>query len=143
MPPDLFRRLPLLLARLPLLPTACALCGAGGEPLCAGCRAQFFTAAPPRCRQCAIALSELTSTPDALCGQCLKSPPAFDATIVAADYAPPLDQLVLALKFGHRLALAPLLARLLHQALPTGVDLPRLLLPVPLAPRRLALRGFN
>lgn len=75
----------------------------------------------------------------------MKNPPSFDATIVATDYAPPLDQMVLALKFGGRLALAPVLARLLHaallQACPT--DRPQLLSAVPLGAQRLVQRGFN
>ena len=73
--------------------------------------------------------------------------PAFDATIVAAKYAAPIDQLVLALKFGNRLALAPLFARMLRDALlyahPQEIALPTLLTAVPLGPRRLAERGFN
>lgn len=82
-----------------------------------------------------------------LCGECLKQPPAFDATIVAADYAPPIDQLVLALKFGSRLALAPLFARMLRDALLQArmqdVGLPTLITAVPLGTQRLADRGFN
>lgn len=80
-----------------------------------------------------------------LCGQCLAQPPAFDATLVAADYAVPLDQLVLQLKFGGRLALAALFARCLRDAVlqQPGFVLPALLCPVPLGPRRLAERGYN
>lgn len=81
----------------------------------------------------------------ALCGHCLRDGPAFDRTVVAADYAAPLDQLVLQLKFGGRLALAPLLAQLLRDAVlrQPGFVLPALLCPVPLGPQRLAERGFN
>lgn len=81
----------------------------------------------------------------ALCGQCLRDGPAFDRSVVAADYAAPLDQLVLQLKFGGRLALAPLLAQLLRDAVLRQPDfvLPALLCPVPLGPQRLAERGFN
>jgi ComF family protein len=80
-----------------------------------------------------------------LCGACRVHPPAFDVTLVAADYALPIDQLVLQLKFGHRLALAALFARLLRDAvlLRPGFVLPALLCPVPLGPRRLAERGYN
>jgi ComF family protein len=80
-----------------------------------------------------------------LCGACLADPPAYDRTLVAADYALPVDQLVLQLKFGHRLALAPLCARLLRDAVQSAPDftLPALLCPVPLGPRRLAERGYN
>jgi len=94
--------------------------------------------------QCAIPLPASTSG-TAKCGDCLKHEPAFDATIVAADYAPPIDQLVLALKFGNRLQLAPLMARMLHDAAvcTRGLALPTRLAAVPLGKQRLAERGFN
>ncbi|MBV7537863.1 ComF family protein [Duganella sp. sic0402] len=130
-----------------LLPNACALCGgASSEALCAGCEAQFFgpAAAIARCACCANPLPAAAAA-GMLCGVCLASPPAFDRTLVAADYVLPVDQLVLQLKFGHRLALAPLCARLLRDAvLAAGATpLPALLCPVPLGPRRLAERGYN
>jgi ComF family protein len=80
-----------------------------------------------------------------ICGSCLTTPPAFDATVVAVDYALPLDQLVLELKFGARLALAPWFARMLVEAVLArpGLALPDLLCPVPLGPNRLIERGFN
>ena len=64
---------------------------------------------------------------------------------MAADYAAPVDQLLLQLKFGGRLALAPLFAQLLRDAVlqRPGFTLPALLCPVPLGPRRLAERGYN
>jgi ComF family protein len=136
-----------------LLPTSCALCGgACAETLCAPCAAQFFgkasdgvSATTLRCRQCANPLPAGAGAGPGLCAGCLLQPPAFDATVVAADYAMPLDQLVLQLKFGHRLAHAALFARLLRDAVlqqPHFV-LPAVLCPVPLGPRRLAERGFN
>ena len=66
-----------------------------------------------------------------LCGACQTHRPAFDHTLVAADYALPVDQLVLQLKFGHRLALAPLCAGLLRDAVQSQADyaLPALLCP--------------
>jgi ComF family protein len=80
-----------------------------------------------------------------ICGTCLRNPPAFDATVAAVDYAIPLDQLVLQLKFGARLALAPWFARQIRDAaLATpGLTLPDLLCPVPLGDGRLVERGFN
>jgi ComF family protein len=78
--------------------------------------------------------------------------------VVATDYIAPLDQLVLALKFGGKLALAPLFARLLADALlrfrtvgalpglsilPASTTLPALLAGVPLSTSRLTVRGFN
>lgn len=82
---------------------------------------------------------------DVICGACLSAPPAFDATVAAVDYAAPLDQLVLRLKFGACLPLAPWCARLMRDAALArpGLALPDLLLPVPLGAARLAERGFN
>lgn len=127
-----------------LLPNACALCGGDSEAaLCGGCAAQFFgpAAAIARCQCCANPVS----ASGLLCGACQAHRPAFDHTLVAADYAMPVDQLVLQLKFGHRLALAPLCAGLLRDAVQAqaGYALPALLCPVPLGPRRLAGRGYN
>lgn len=131
---------PLLAA---LLPAACALCGARADAsLCAPCRQQFFGLQARRCAVCANPLADAGAT---RCGRCLARPPVFDATVAAADYAAPLDQLVLQLKFGGRLALAPLFAHLLRDAVleRPGFALPTVLCPVPLGPGRLAERGFN
>ncbi len=130
--------------RLPaVLPSACALCGTVcDDNLCPPCAAQFFSQRLTRCAQCANLLPHAAGE-HGVCGACLKRSPAFDATLVAVDYGAPVDQLVLALKFGGQLALAPLLARLLHTALPSSAVLPELLVPVPLARERLSGRGFN
>ncbi len=63
------------------------------------------------------------------------------------DYVFPWDRLLLGLKFGDRLEAAPLLAMRLSQALAadgvTAVELPDLILPVPLSAERLRERGYN
>jgi ComF family protein len=130
-----------------LLPASCSLCGMDSDDtLCADCAAQFFgdAAAIVRCRCCANPLPGAIAGGE-LCGHCSVQRPAFDITLVAADYAMPVDQLVLQLKFGHRLALAALFARLLRDAVlrQPGFVLPALLCPVPLGPARLAERGYN
>ncbi len=136
-----------------LLPASCALCGAGCEAIvCGACAFQFFGRDRLRCAPCGNPLGgiplggiPLDGQRQMRCGACLAEAPAFDATLVAGDYAAPLDQLVLRLKFGGQLALATLFAQLLHQAAlrQPGFLLPDLLCPVPLGPRRLAERGFN
>lgn len=80
-----------------------------------------------------------------VCGACLNQPPAYDATFAAVDYGAPIDQLVISLKFSGRLAMAPLFARAMRDALLTAGSsrLPDLLLPVPLGAGRLAQRGYN
>ena len=145
-----------MLSRLPLrtqqiaahlsaiLPSSCALCGmSGGDTLCPGCRKQFFAPRGACCGQCAMPLAG--GGESIRCGACLDNAPAYDASIAAVDYGAPLDQLVTALKFGGKLALAPLFARLMRDALlhAPQAPLPDLLLPVPLGERRLMQRGFN
>ncbi len=95
--------------------------------------------------QCADRLPGESASRPTRCGRCLRHPPAYDVTVVAADYAAPVDQLLLQLKFGARLALAGLFAQLLRDAVlqRPGFALPEVLCPVPLGPRRLAERGFN
>lgn len=103
-----------------------------------------------RCDCCGVALENVGDLRTvARCGACLRTPPAFNATVVACDYTPPMDSLALALKFGGRLELAPLLAQMLQQAIGSHTQLgqhhalPELLTVVPLGPRRLVERGFN
>jgi ComF family protein len=140
-------RWPQALARW-LLPSSCALCGASGaDVVCGPCQADYAGSGRARCRCCAnpLAVDAAVSASPGLCGGCLAERPAFDATIAAADYAPPLDQLVLQLKFGGGLALAPWFAGMLRDAVLAhpGFALPEVLCPVPLGPARLVERGFN
>ncbi len=69
-----------------------------------------------RCVVCAIPVHGK----DVVCGRCLASPPHFVRATALADYAPPVDGMVTALKFGARLDLANLFGRLLARR--TGVD---------------------
>ncbi len=127
-----------------LLPCACALCGAVQDDLvCNGCTGDL---APHlyrrRCIQCAIALDARHVARH--CRACLAGAPDFDATVVIADYAWPLDHLVTGLKFRAQLSLADWLADQLANALAAALgDLPDVLLPVPLSPARLRSRGYN
>lgn len=120
-----------------LLPQECLLCGApsGDSPLCAGCTQTLPSLPAPRCPVCAL------PTPDGTtCGACLRAPPAFDSTVAIWRYAFPLDKLVQALKFQHRLAIAGFFAAAMRVGAPASGDL---LMPVPLSPARLRERGFN
>jgi ComF family protein len=118
----------------------CLLCRGAAEQglLCAACDADL-----PRlgqaslCPRCAI-----PSTAGAICGRCLARPPRYDATVAALEYRFPADVLVHALKFRGELALAGLLARLLAERIAPDPPV-HLILPVPLAARRLRERGYN
>lgn len=73
----------------------------------------------------------------------MRRPPNFDATVALADYKAPVDGLILSLKFGHRLELAPILGDLLAARAHDSIDERVVVMPVPLSFERLAQRGFN
>jgi ComF family protein len=127
-----------------LLPSSCVLCGMhGDEAVCPPCSLAHVAGSAARCACCANPVAAQDA--GRRCGACLADPPAFDATVAACDYAAPSDGLVLQLKFGARLALAPWMARRLGERILAcqGLALPDLLCPVPLGPQRLAERGYN
>jgi len=78
----------------------------------------------------------------------MSAPPAFSHALAAADYGFPWDRLISRLKFDGAPELARPLAALLAQVVRDHLaqaDWPRpdLVLPIPLAPRRQAERGYN
>jgi ComF family protein len=120
----------------------CVVCDLeDGEPLCAGCAHDYFAAEVPRCVSCALRLP--VAQRESRCGNCLRVPPRFDGTLVLADYAPPVDRMIAALKFGGRLPLAGAFGCLLARAARQVLQETDALCPVPLAFERQAGRGFN
>lgn len=123
-----------------VLPLRCLLCGAAGADgmdLCADCAAEM-----PRnhscCARCALPLA----TPTALCGECQRHAPPWDAAWAPFRYGWPLDRLESRFKFGRDLAAGRVLSSL-WQREPGPVALPSLLLAVPLHRSRLRQRGYN
>ena len=118
----------------------CAVCrGWDAQALCSDCVSRF---APPlaRCRRCGLR----TAVAVPMCGACLAEAPPFDACSVGCDYAFPWDRLIADFKFNGRLErAAPLAQRLLDAVQRDGAPRPAWVLPVPLAPQRLAERGHN
>ena len=107
--------------------------------VCTAC-VQRFAADAARCARCGLR----RGMPTPACGACLTDPPPFDACVVACDYAFPWDRLIANFKFNTHAELARPLARLLTQAVQrAALDLPEFVLPVPLAPGRLAERGYD
>jgi len=131
------------LARLRrLLAPRCVVCDLdAGNPLCTGCADDFFATDAPRCALCALRLPAAVAGPR--CGACLRSPPRFDATVVLADYLPPVDRMITSLKFGGRLPLADAFGRLLAQSARQVLQETDAVCPVPLAFERQSERGFN
>lgn len=131
------------------LPNLCALCGnLSHTTLCAGCDAAYSNETRLRCLVCAVPLSRSRrgARPDYRCADCIAQPPPFDATLALADYRAPLDALAVGLKFRARLMLAAefahRLARLAEDRLDPSQQ-PDLVVPVPLAAKRLVERGYN
>jgi ComF family protein len=126
-----------------LLPQDCFLCGAasGDELLCRACSDDLPRLPAWRCPICAL------PTPRGeTCGACLKRSPHFDATFACFSYDFPVDRLIQALKYQHRLVISDFLAAALLEAspLPLVPTIPAgLLLALPLSAQRLRQRGFN
>lgn len=123
-----------------LLPLRCLLCGAPGAngiDLCADCAGEL-----PRntscCARCALPLAVAA----ALCGECQRRPPVWDAAWAPFRYAWPLDRLESRYKFGRDLAAGKVLTTL-WLVEPRPIDMPDLILPVPLHRGRLRQRGYN
>lgn len=129
----------------------CLLCGQPLAPhrdaFCAHCARELPGARCPRCPACAAR----AHAQDRPCPRCALEAPAFERTVALADYAPPIDRALLALKFAGEIALAAPLGRALArahrracgQALASPAGRPLVFAAVPLAPQRLAQRGFN
>jgi ComF family protein len=75
-----------------------------------------------------------------VCGACLDRPPRYDRVEAAFAYQFPISALILAFKYGRRLALARVLGELLARQVAGDVDA---IVPMPLARGRLAERGYN
>src|SRR5690606_430872 len=96
------------------------------------------------CRQCALPLPE----ENMLCGQCQQNPPAFSQVIAPFRYGFPLDSLIPAFKYQHKLTYGRLMARLMLQAIVHHYEernqaLPDRVIPLPLHRARQAQRGYN
>lgn len=127
-----------------VFPPRCPLCGAGLAAqggLCAGCWAELAIPGEPSCAACQRPFGEGVAA-GTLCAPCLAEPPRHDGIAAGTLYNDASRRLVLAFKHGRRIALAPLLARLMAARL-GEVDADWLVVPVPLHRWRLWRRGFN
>lgn len=144
-----------LLTRLAahLLPRACLLCGSAcdDQPLCPFCQNALPGQHAVRCRRCARPLAShdtsQTATTPRCCTACRQRPSVLSASYALADYRPPLDHVLTALKFGQQPHLANPLGRLLMAHCLAHPDAPLqqvdALIPLPMSGPRLAERGFN
>ena len=125
-------------------PPRCPLCGVGLAAqggLCPACWSELAIPGDPACALCRRPFGE--DTPDGtICAPCLASPPRHDGIAAGTLYNDASRKLVLAFKHGRRIALAPMLARLIAARLPP-LEGEWLAVPVPLHRWRLWQRGFN
>ena len=128
-----------------VFPPRCPLCGealAAQSGLCAGCWNELAIPGEPACPSCRRPLGEGTPA-GTVCAVCLADPPRHDGIAAGTLYNEASRKLILALKHGHRIALAPLLARLMLAQVPEEVGPEWLVVPVPLHRWRLWRRGYN
>ncbi|MBS0477418.1 MAG: ComF family protein [Proteobacteria bacterium] len=128
-----------------VFPPRCPLCGQGlaaQSGLCAGCWGDLAIPGEPSCAMCQRPFGEGV-THGAICAVCLAHPPRHEGIAAGTLYNDASRKLVLAFKHGHRIALAPMLARLITARLPADVGEGWLFVPVPLHRWRLWSRGFN
>ncbi|WP_312145705.1 MULTISPECIES: ComF family protein [Stutzerimonas stutzeri subgroup] len=122
----------------------CLLCDepCDGHPLCGPCEAELPWLYG-RCATCAVPLP----THGLVCGECQKRPPSYDHVEVPWRFAFPVDALITRFKHQARWPFGRLLGERLglhlQHAFTDGLPQPDLLVPVPLARRRLRQRGFN
>lgn len=122
-------------------PGRCQVCGRWpAQPLCSTCCSQF--ARPQaRCGRCALPVPPGVAE----CGACVRQPPVLDACFAAVGYCFPWSSLIAHYKFAGEPGWAGVFAGLLGQApgVQQALEAAEFVVPVPLAPGRLALRGFN
>ena len=132
-----------------LLPSPCLGCGvplpARRSPLglCRACRRALPAAAETACPGCGAPLAAAAVPPGYRCGACRARPPAFERLVVPWSYAPPLDAVILALKFRRLERLGGDLGAALAAAAGERLAGCDLVVPVPLHWRRRWTRGYN
>ena len=127
-----------------IYPPRCPLCGEGLAAqggLCASCWQELAIPGEPACALCQRPFAG-GMPQGTICAPCLAQPPRHDGIAAGTLYNHASRKLVLAFKHGRRIALAPLLARLVAARLPE-LDGEWLAVPVPLHRLRLWRRGFN
>lgn len=126
-----------------ILPHHCVLCRGRttATGLCADCWTGLAPITDPLCQQCGRPLPH--ATPRMICGACIRAPQPLNRLRSLVHYNETSRALILKLKHGDGLFLAPFLARLLIPLQHTVADPKQLIIPVPLHRRRYFRRRFN
>lgn len=128
-----------------LWPARCMACeapvGQAGH-LCPDCWKKLDFIEAPLCACCGLPF-DFDLGPDALCGACLKEPPAYDAGRAALRYDALSRSLILGFKHGDRTHLTSLFAPWLRRVIAPMLSDVDLIVPVPLHRWRLLRRRYN
>ncbi|MFM5907350.1 MAG: ComF family protein [Novosphingobium sp.] len=127
-----------------IFPPRCPLCGEGlsdQQGLCVACWSDLAIPGEPSCVSCQRPFPDPFAA-GSLCAPCMADPPRHDGIAAGTLYNDSSRRLVLAFKYGHRIALAPMLARLMLAKL-SDIGPEWIVVPVPLHRWRLWRRGFN
>ena len=114
-----------------LIPPICPLCNRSlAVPgICSTCFADLHLITPPCCPQCALPFAHDQGS--TLCAACIARKPAYDRVIAALRYDDAARQLILALKHGDRLDIAPLLAQIMLAQSETLLSEADMIIPAP------------
>ena len=136
-------RAPLIEALNWLVPKRCLACGveieANAHPCCDACYSTlpFQSGCCQRCGQVFAADKDY-------CGRCLSATPPFDACFCAFRYESPIKEQIQSFKYSEKPELANTIAKLLYaEIISNQLELPDLLIPVPVHISRLRERGYN
>ncbi len=124
-----------------LLPVSCVLCGAHtlrSHGLCTGCERSL----PYVHHACPVCAGPSTHAEQA-CGRCQRRRPHFECARALLHYQRPVDRMIRHLKYSGQLHFAHHLGELMAARFVRGTRRPDCLVPVPLHPSRLRMRGYN
>lgn len=130
-----------------LFPAACPICGAPvsvhGE-LCADCWGGFGWISNPKCCKCGYPFpADLDLGPRPMCPVCACGKCELDLIRAACVYDDVSRAVMLPFKHGGRIKFARFMSRAMIWALRDANISPDVVMPVPLAYRRLCHRGYN
>jgi ComF family protein len=124
-------------------PRYCLVCGKKTDASLSVCGSCLHTVSPIK-QACSICCTQLFVSDAVLCGRCIKCLPSFDHAVIPFYYAPPITQMICALKFQADFRslsfFAQCLARKIRQR---KQSLPEVMIPVPLYKKQLKKRGYN
>ena len=146
-----------------LLPEQCRMClltrskrSAATSALCERCYLSLAGLHTQRCTQCAepwapaansspLEATQRQPTAPLVCATCRYWHPAFDATIACCDYAAPVNQWILQMKYHNDIGTAKTLAQLVAFTWQNTLNQPAIdfIIPAPISRHRLITRGYN